>query len=102
MTLLILPEADKEMNAAAAWYDSRSPGLGEEFLEEVHRAYETFRSHSLGGTPLETYTGTHSIRRVLLQRFPYAIIARIRETETLVVAVAHTRRRPLYWAKRLN
>lgn len=102
MTLRILPEADGEVIAAAEWYDARRPGLGEQFLQEVERAYQTFRSHTVGGSSLEYYTGPHLIRRVLLRRFPYAIVALLRDSETLVVAVAHTHRRPLYWADRLG
>lgn len=101
MTLRILPEADGEVIAAAQWYGARVPGLGEQFLEEVERAYQALRTQ-LGGSSLEYYTGPHLIRRVLLRRFPYAVIAIVRDAETLVVAVAHTHRRPLYWAARLG
>lgn len=102
MTIRILPEANAEVIAGSEWYDSRSPGLGDAFLEEVQRAYESFRTHPLAGSALEYYGGPHPIRRILLRRFPYAVIALTREAETLVVAVAHARRRPLYWATRLG
>jgi len=32
---LLAPEAVKEMTEAAAWYEARREGLGEEFLEEL-------------------------------------------------------------------
>lgn len=102
MNLRILPEADGEVIAAAEWYDARSPGLGDEFLGEVEQAYQAFRGHAVGGSPLEYYTGSHPVRRVLLRRFPYAVIGLVRSEETLIVAVAHTHRRPLYWAARLG
>ena len=102
MTLRILPEADGEVITAAEWYDARRPGLGDEFLDEVEQAYQAFRLQALAGAPLEYYSGRHVIRRVLLRRFPYAVIALVRDTEILIVAVAHTHRRPLYWAARLG
>lgn len=102
MTLRILPEADGEVIAAAEWYDARRIGLGEAFLGEIDQAYEAFRQQSWAGAALEYYAGTHVIRRVLLRRFPYAVIALVRDSETLVVAVAHTHRRPLYWTARLD
>ena len=40
------------------------------------------------------------VRRRLLKAFPYAMIYEVRDTEILVVAVAHNRRKPGYWRKR--
>lgn len=102
MMLRVLPEADGEVIAAADWYEERRPGLGDEFIAEVEQAYQAFRMQSWAGAALEYYSGTHIIRRVLLRRFPYAVIALIREAEILIVAVAHTHRRPLYWVARLG
>lgn len=39
-------------------------------------------------------------RRFPLRRFPYSIIYYLRNTELRVVAIAHHRRRPEYWAGR--
>lgn len=50
----------------------------------------------------ETYAGEHDVRRCLLDRFAYLIVFACLTDETLVVAVAHARRKPLYWLKRLG
>jgi hypothetical protein len=42
------------------------------------------------------------MRRVLTNRFPYAIIYLEYGDETLVVAIAHTSRRPGYWKNRMT
>lgn len=98
----VLPEADGEAIAAATWYDEQRPGLGDEFLAELAAAFASIRQ-SPGLMPrLEYYTGQHPLRRQLLKRFPYAVIVLCRTDELVVVAVAHTRRRPLYWLDRLN
>jgi len=39
-------------------------------------------------------------RRYLLRRFPYSIIYQVSTDELRVIAVAHQRRRPGYWAGR--
>lgn len=39
-------------------------------------------------------------RRVLTTRFPYALIHRTPPDEIVIVAVAHTSRRPGYWRDR--
>ena len=97
MMIRVLPEADGEVIAAAEWYDGRERGLGDEFLAEVHRVYDAISALPDTGSPLEFYSGNHRIRRSLLRRFPYAVVFLVREAESLVVAVAHTHRRPLYW-----
>jgi plasmid stabilization system protein ParE len=39
-------------------------------------------------------------RRKLLERYPYGIIYRIEGEEILIIALAHTSRRPAYWRGR--
>ncbi len=40
------------------------------------------------------------IRKVIIQRFPYVIAFEEHERHLLVLAVAHFKRRPLYWLRR--
>jgi hypothetical protein len=40
------------------------------------------------------------VRRFLLPRFPFAVAYVIRGDDVLVLAIAHTRRRPGYWRGR--
>jgi hypothetical protein len=40
------------------------------------------------------------MRRVVLRRFPFSIIYRVRGEEILVIALAHASRLPAYWAAR--
>jgi hypothetical protein len=42
----------------------------------------------------------HGTRKFVLQRFPFNIFYLSRETEIVVVAVAHQKRRPGYWSSR--
>ncbi|MFN2444408.1 MAG: type II toxin-antitoxin system RelE/ParE family toxin [Vicinamibacterales bacterium] len=39
-------------------------------------------------------------RRVLLRRFPFFVVYRVRGDDVQIVAVAHARRRPGYWRGR--
>lgn len=101
MNLRLLPEAVAEANAAALWYDKQRLGLGEEFMGELQSALATIRESSHGMAVLECDSGSQEIRRHLLKRFPYMVVFAHHEEECLIVAVAHTRRRPLYWSNRL-
>lgn len=102
MNFRVLPEAQGDAIEAAIWYDDHQLSLGAEFLAVVQRAFDQIRSASRSLSKLETYHGPHDVRRLLLKRFPYAVIVLYRPEETVVVAVAHTRRRPLYWLNRLD
>jgi hypothetical protein len=42
------------------------------------------------------------IRKATIQRFPYVIAFEKHEQHVLVLAVAHAKRRPLYWLRRVN
>ena len=68
----------------------------------MQQAFESIRSHPLGLPLIEYYSGPHEVRRCLMHRFPDAVIFVCRPDEIVVVAVAHTRRRPLYWLNRLR
>jgi hypothetical protein len=91
-----------ESAEAAAWYDDRLAGIGDDFLSEVAEAFGRIRSVPQSFSKLESYTGTYDLRRCVLRRFPYLIVFVCRPDETLVVAIAHARRRPLYWLERLS
>lgn len=101
MNLRLLPEASVEAVAAAIWYEDQKLHLGEEFLNAVEYAITRVREKPNMHPKLEYYSGKHDIRRCLTDRFPYAVIFQIRPSEILVVAIAHTRKMPLYWLSRL-
>jgi hypothetical protein len=107
----ILPEAEIEAADAALRYDDQRQGLGDEFLTELSRVYQSIRVSPNTGAPSESYGGPHKVRRSLLSRFPYIVIFLCRPEEiviflcrpeeTVILAVSHVRRRPMYWLNRL-
>jgi plasmid stabilization system protein ParE len=44
-------------------------------------------------------TGTH---RVLLNRFPFALVYRVVDDEIIIYAVTHAKKKPRYWKQRLR
>ena len=87
--------ARRELNEAAQFYDSESPGLGLAFLDEIERCTKTIVNFPEAG-PL--IVGT--IRRRLVLRFPYALLYSIKQDRLRVLAVMNLKRRPLYWVGR--
>ena len=90
------PEAVAEAQAAAKWYRQRSVLAAGAFLAELDLAVERIAEnpemypHYIRGT-----------RRYLLQRYPFYLVYREHPEKLELVAIAHGRRRPGYWKKRI-
>lgn len=95
-TVRNLPAARKEFAAAVRWYEEQRPGLGAEFFDSVVHAISLIQAQPEIGTP----DPDQRTRRVLLQRFPYQVVYRLRAGEIVILAIAHLKRRPGYWKKR--
>jgi plasmid stabilization system protein ParE len=94
--LVIEEAALAELKDAAAFYREKANAeLGLALVSEFERGASFLLANPLIGTP---FRGTS--RRYVLRRFPYSIIYRATADEIQIVAVAHHRRRPGYWAKR--
>jgi len=89
------PEAQAELEDAALFYESRMDGLGNTFANEVARVISLLRRFPDAGAP-----AGRASRRVLLDRFPYAVVYRHAPDAIEVIALAHQRRRPGYWRAR--
>ena len=89
------PLAADEAQAAERWYRERNETASGRLQRELDRAIERITERSEAGSP---YLG--NTRRVLLRRFPFFIVYRIRVGVLEFVAVAHARRRPGYWRAR--
>jgi toxin ParE1/3/4 len=99
MTVQFLAEADAELKAAAAWYESKRSGLGERFLVEAIDAFIAIEKYPLRYSRVSYRTHRH-IRRRLLEHFPYAIVCEVFENRCVVLAVAHTKQKPQFWSGR--
>jgi toxin ParE1/3/4 len=89
-------EAEAEVRAAAAYYEGRRAGLGDEFLAEIEAMVQRIRQNPKAFTVYDA-EGT---RKCIVRRFPYTIFYAELEEAIWVAAVAHQRRRPGYWAGR--
>lgn len=100
------PEARVEIRDAALWYEERRPHLGDDFVAEVSEMLERIEEAPVSyplwpGVPAMR-GGAPPIRRAVLHRFPYAIAFETHPDRMRVLAVAHTKRRPLYWISRAH
>lgn len=91
--------AAEEYRAARRRYESRVPGLGGRFRDELNRAVER-----IAAAPDRWPRYRELYHRHRVRRFPYTLfyrISRVQDEDTVIVlAVAHTRRREGYWMRR--
>jgi hypothetical protein len=97
VNIRVLEVAQHELDEAVSYYNGQVAGLGDAFLLEAVAAIERIRQF-----PDAWHRLDQNVRRCRLRRFPYGLIYHADETGVLVVAVAHTHRRPDYWRDRLK
>jgi plasmid stabilization system protein ParE len=95
VSALFLEEAEEEMYEAAAFYEGRTDGLGDRFLDDIQACVDRISERPHMGRRV----GGH-FRVVLAKRFPFSVIYALEEATIVIVAVAHQRRRPGYWRDR--
>lgn len=88
-TLRFLPEVEEDAISGYAWYETKSRGLGEDFLRMFY-AY----SNEIQWNPLLYPTVYQDFRRRLLRRFPYAIYFTIEDDQIIVFGLFHCARNP--------
>ena len=95
-------EAREELRAAARWYEAQHLGLGEEFLSAIDEAVGRVRLLGAHGGPAPGVPAELGVQRVLVKRFPYAVVFLEVPRAIRVIAVMHQRRRPGYWRGRIG
>ncbi|MEW6620378.1 MAG: type II toxin-antitoxin system RelE/ParE family toxin [bacterium] len=87
--LRFLPEIEEDIIGAYVWYETKSPGLGEEFLRIFYACVGGIRWN-----PLLYPKVYKEFRRCLLRRFPYSIYYMIKDGQIIVYGLFHCARAP--------
>ncbi len=95
--LRILPEAEVEIEAAAAWYEGKGSGLGAKWIQVIGEALAHIQEAPFAHAIWRT---GWPYRRYVLRQFPYVIMYVATDTDVEVTAVAHARRMPGHWMRR--
>ena len=91
-----------ELVEAARWYEDRERGRGVAFSNAAFVRVESLNRFPNAGTPVRGVSGTLLARQVRLLRYPYVVVYAVADDEIRVVAFAHERQLPGYWADRLE
>jgi toxin ParE1/3/4 len=90
------PLAWLEIEGGDDWYRQRSPQASTDFIAEVRYAIE-----SICEAPLRWPKHLYGTRRFVFDRFPFSIVYLDTAELVSIVAVAHSKRKPGYWKRRI-
>lgn len=90
--------AERDFLQALAYYDSKSPELGDRFIAAFEQAVAEIQEDP-ERWPMD---GKKARRREMGDRFPFGVIYVVRANSLHIVALAHHSRRPHYWRRRLK
>lgn len=97
MKVGFLPAAEIEFLREVVYYSKARSGAGLRFQLAVQAAASRIATHPMSGAP--SFKGTRS---TLVKGFPFSVVYRPSPGEILIVAVAPHRKRPYYWAARIE
>ena len=89
-------QAEAEVRSARRYYARAGVGVASRFLAALNDAVAR-----IGANPTMWPPGGHGTRSCRLRKFPHRLVDIEQPTRVLVLAVAHNRRRPGYWRRRL-
>lgn len=92
------PAAERELAEAASRYEDARPGWGARFVTQLDGVFARIATAPNGGT---LWRGG-PVRTWRVGRFPYLVIYLAEAEGTVILALAHTKRRPGYWLPRVR
>jgi plasmid stabilization system protein ParE len=94
--------AELEFEEAFDHYADERPGLGQQFADCVEATILQAMHFPEAGAQVVHSRLRRTVRRFqVYQPFPYDLVATVIDAELVVIAIAHHKRRPTYWIKRI-
>jgi plasmid stabilization system protein ParE len=95
--LIFMPEAERDLDEAYAWYEGQQEGRGEDLLSRVNACIQEIRR----SPEIRTFCYKH-YRRGLVRKFPYAVYYGYSQGTVTIYGVLHTSRDQGKWRGRLS
>ena len=89
MRIVLLPEAERDIEEARAWYGAESPELEVRFTTALYAVFTLLLAY-----PLAFQESSPGVRHVSLPRFPYLIYYLVEDGSITVLGVLHMKRHP--------
>lgn len=97
MRVQLVNGAQRDFTGGLRWYRKRSDWAAESFAEEVNNAITRILQDPASNRQIRP-----NVRTIRVKRYPYSLIYLIYPGTIIIVAIAHDKRRPGYWTRRLN
>ena len=96
-SLIIKPEAEKDIDQAVEWYQDQDKNLISQLLNEFENGFNKILDN-----PKHFQKRYHEIRIIFTKKFPYGIYYTLEEGKIYVHAVLHNKQNPKNISKRLK
>lgn len=93
--LVVQPQSDLDIQAAAVWYEDQQSRLGLRFLDELEVVFRRIVDN-----PRQFPCVDGNVHRALLRHFPYGVYFLAESEDINVLAVLHLHREPDMWKSR--
>jgi toxin ParE1/3/4 len=95
MRVILGPGVRTELREATDWYAGQSPDVARRFLADYRRTKALVAEAPQRWPEVEP-----GVRRVLFDKFPYALLYVVEERRVVVLVLKHHKRHPDYWKNR--
>ena len=96
------PAARDELRGAIAYDEGDHPGRGVELEEAVRRVVRRIQLLPQSAPRWSRMRDPHEIRRAKVRRHPYLVVYAVLSDQLVVLAIAHTSKKPGYWRERID
>ena len=96
------PAARDELRGAIDYDEAERPGRGADLENAVRRVIRRIQLLPQSAPRWQSFEGAHEIRRAKVKRHPYLVVYAVLADQLVVLAIAHTSKKPGYWRERIR
>jgi len=96
------PAAERELEEAIEHDEAELPGRGLRLEEQVARLVLRLRRFPVSAPIWPGLESAHEVRRAKVRRHPFLVVYMVLSDQLVILAVAHTKKKPGYWASRID
>lgn len=96
------PAADRELDEAIEHDEAELPGRGLRLEDQVARLVLRLRRFPVSAPIWLGLDSAYEVRRAKVRRHPFVVVYMVQSDQLIILAVAHTKKKPGYWASRID
>lgn len=96
------PAAERELDEAIEHDEAELPGRGLRLEDQVARLVLRLRRFPVSAPIWPGLDSAHEVRRAKVRRHPFVVVYMVQSDQLIILAVAHTKKKPGYWASRID